>query len=63
MSLSWKSARWVCIVIALIVGLLLTGIAEATSPFSLTYDFLGFELGMLLGLASFASAWILYKVL
>ena len=61
--LNWKSARWICIAIALASALLLTGIADAMLGINLTYQLLGFEVGMLIGIANAISAWILYKVL
>ena len=49
--------------IALASALLLTGIADSLLGINLTYKLLGFDTGMLIGLANFISAWILYKVL
>lgn len=61
--INWKMGRWISIVIALASALLLTGIADSLLGINLTYELLGFEAGMILGLANFISAWILYKVL
>ena len=61
--INWKMGRWVAIVIALVSALLLTGIADAMLGINLAYKFLGFELGIILGIANFIAAWILYKVL
>lgn len=61
--LNWKMGRWICLAIALASALLLTGMADAILGINLTYNLLGFETGMLLGIANFVSLWILYKVL
>ena len=60
---SWGKAKWICIVIAVLAGLLLTGIADSFSGYDSTSKILGFELGLLIGIASFISAGILYKKL
>ena len=60
---SWGKLKWTCIVIALIAGLLLTGISDSFSGYDSTSKILGFELGLLIGIACFASAGILYKKL
>ena len=61
--INWKMGRWVAIVIALVSALLLTGIADAMLGINLTYELLGVELGIILGIANFVDAWYLYKVL
>jgi len=60
---NWKMARWIVIAIAITSALLLTGMADAMLGINLSYKLLGFEAGMLLGLANLVSAWMLYKVL
>jgi len=60
---NWKMARWIVIAIAITSALLLTGMADAMLGINLSYKLLGFEIGMLLGLANLVSAWMLYKVL
>ena len=61
--ITWKLGRWICLLIALASALLLTGIADSILGINLAYKLLGFEAGLLLGIANLVSVWILYKVL
>jgi len=61
--INWKMGRWICLLIALASALLLTGISDSILGINLAYKLLGFEAGLLLGIANLVSVWVLYKVL
>jgi len=60
---SWKIARWICLITALVTAGLLLGILPSVLGVGLDYELMGFQLKTIVGIANVVVVYLLWKVL